>query len=60
MFDNDFENIPCRKCRVAYPAGRRTCPCCNEYNPAYLADPQGDYCNHVDFDDFYDEEVCLY
>ena len=59
-----FENISCRCCRVAYPARRRTCPCCHEYNPAYLADPAGDFDNRDDFteDDFnYEEdEECPY
>ena len=53
MFDNIFENnISCRSCRVAYPGHRRTCPCCNEYNPEYLAKPEGDFYNN----DFHDEE----
>ena len=61
MRDTDFEffaNILCCRCRVAYPARRRSCPCCNEYNPAYLADPAGDFDNHYDFteNDFNDEE----
>ncbi len=62
MRDNDFENILCRQCRVAYPASRRTCPCCNEYNPAYFADPQGKFDNHDNFtdNDFTEEEECLY
>jgi len=53
-----FDNIVCRRCRVAYPASRRTCPCCNDYNPAYLADPQGPFDNHDDFteNDFNNEE----
>jgi len=53
-----FANILCCRCRVAYPARRRSCPCCNEYNPAYLADPAGDFDNHYDFteNDFNDEE----
>jgi len=66
MRDIDFENLSCRHCRVAYPAYRRTCPCCNDYNPAYLADPAGNFSNHDDDfteTDFYfndDEEACPY
>ena len=64
MRKTDFENILCCRCRVAYPARRRTCPCCNEYNPAYLANPAGDFDNHYDFteDDFNyeEEEECPY
>ena len=63
MRTTDFENTLCRRCRVVYTAKRRTCPCCNEYNPAYLADPAGPFDNHNDFteDDFtHEEQKCPY
>jgi len=63
MSDIDFENTTCRRCRVFYPAHRRTCPCCNEYNPAYLADPHGHFNNYDDFNETHfieEEEECPY
>ncbi len=56
MHDRYFENnIVCGSCRVTYPGHRRTCPCCNEYNPEYLAEPEGDFYNN----DWPEEEVDL-